>query len=131
MELIESCFLINTETSLSHVMSSDGRGMVGVTVCGEKLFVLRRESKQRIEQYDVKTFNELTSITVNGLRDDDWWFKTLTSCNVNNCLYVNDESNVFRVDLSTNNVNLWRVDGRPCGLSVNRTSICSCDLFQW
>ena len=61
MKLIESCFLIDTETSLSHVISSDGRGrVVGVTVCNEKLFVLRWKSKQRIEQYNVKTFNERT-----------------------------------------------------------------------
>ena len=40
----------------------------------------------------------------------------------NNCLYVNDMSNVFRVDLSTNNVISWPVDGQPRGLSVNKTS---------
>ena len=106
------------------MISSDGRErVVGVTVCNEKLFVLRGESKQRIEQYNVKTFNELTSITVNGLRDGVYsWYKTLTSCNVNNCLYVNDRYNVFRVDLSTNNVISWPVVGHPHGLSVNRTS---------
>jgi len=109
------------------VISSGGRGEVyGVTVCNEKLFVLRYKSQQRIEQYNVKTFNELTSITVKRLRDDDvdddWWCKTLTSCNVDNCLYVNDSLKVFRVDLSTNNVISWSVDGYPWGLSVNRTS---------
>ena len=79
MKSIESCFLIDTETSLSHVISSVGRGEVAdVTVCNEKLFVLRKESKQRIEQYNVKTFNKFTSITVNGLRDDDWWGATVS-----------------------------------------------------
>ena len=58
------------------------------------------------------------------LSDDGWfkWCKSLTSCNVNSCLYINDRFNVFRVDLSTNNVISWPVDGHPCGLSVNRTS---------
>ena len=111
---------------MGHVISSDGRGEVrGVTVCNEKLFVLRDESEQ-IEQYHVKTFDELTLITVKGLmvdRNDSWLgYKSLTSCSINNCLYVNDEFAVFRVDLSTNNVISWRVDGYPCGLSVNRTS---------
>ena len=58
-------FLLFIETSLSHVISSDGRGEVaGVTVCNEKLFVLRRESIERIEQFNVQTFNELESISV-------------------------------------------------------------------
>ena len=58
------------------------------------------------------------------------WYKSLTSCNVNSCLYINDMSNVFRVDLSTNNVISWPVDGRPRGLSVNRTSnvLVTCDV---
>ena len=75
------------------MISSVGRGAVaGVTFHNEKLFVLRERSKQTIEQYDVKTFKKLTSITVNGLSDDDWSLhgrcKTLKSCNVNHCLYV-------------------------------------------
>jgi DNA-binding beta-propeller fold protein YncE len=118
---MESCILIHAETSLSHVISSNGRRPVrGVTVCDEKLFVLRKENKGRIERYDVRTFKELTSISVDGLHRG----LSLTSCDVNHCLYVTGSSDdVYRVDVSTNNVILkWRVGGGAYGLSVNRTN---------
>jgi len=42
------------------------------------------------------------------------------SCDVINCLFVNDRYRVYKVDLSTDNVINWRVDGWPIsGLSVN------------
>ena len=37
-------------------------------------------------------------------------------------MYVSDHINVYKVDLSTDNVIKWRVDGRPRGLSVNTAS---------
>ena len=90
--IIASCFLIVIDTSLSHGISFHGRGFVaGVTVCNEKLFVLRGESKERIQQFNLQALNELESISVNGL-SDDYWDKSLTSCNVNSCLYINDLS---------------------------------------
>ena len=90
--------------------------VAGVTVCNEKLFVVRGVSKV-IEQYDVTTFSELAPIIVDELEV----IKSLTSCCINKCLYVNDQSAVFRVDLSTKEVISWSVDGGPHGLSVNRT----------
>ena len=81
--------------------------------------MLRRRNKGRIERYDVKTFNELTSNKVNGL-GDGW---TLTSRNANHCLHVTDSSDVYRVGVLTNSdESSWLVGGNVWELSVNRSN---------
>jgi len=100
------------------VIPSDGRLVTGLTFTNNELFVLRYPSKEEIQVYETATYTQRRTVRVAGLRDDDW-YNTLTSCDVINCLFVNDDHRVYKVDLSTDNVINWRVDGRPIGLSVN------------
>jgi len=102
------------------VIPSNGRPVVGLTVVKNELFVLRRPSKEEIQVYDTTTFAQQRTLRVAGLRDKCvGCCKTLTSCDVNNRLFVCDLSHVYKVELSTNNVINWQVDGQPTGLSVN------------
>ena len=104
------------------MIPADGRRPVfGLTFINNQLFVLRYSSKDEIQVYETATFTQQRTVRVAGL-SDDWWYKALTSCDVNNCLYVSDIINVYKVDLSTDNVLNWRVDSWPRGLSVNTAS---------
>ena len=105
------------------MIPADGRPVVGLTFISNQLFVLRYPSKEEIQVYETATFTQQRTVRVAGLSDDGWcWYKALTSCDVNNCLYVSDYENVYKVDLSTDNVIKWPVDGSPMGLSVNTAS---------
>jgi len=80
--------------------------------------VLRDPSKEEIQVYEPATYTQRRTVRVAGLRDGWLGYKTLASCHFNNCLFINDDR-VYKVDLSTDNVINWRVDGGPSGLSVN------------
>jgi hypothetical protein len=101
----------------------DDRGVVGLTsVDSRRLFVLRSPSEQHIEVYETTTFKLQQTLNVTRLRDDG--DNDLTSCVVNNCLYVSDWENatVYKIELTGDNqVFKWRVEGgsRPTGLSIN------------
>ena len=103
------------------VQVDDRRCVVGLTsVDSDRLFVLRQQNKQQIEVYDTTTFKLQQTLNVVGLSDS---FNQLTSCVINNCLYVSDYENatVYKIELTGHNeVSKWRVDGRwPSGLSIN------------
>ena len=111
-------------TQLTHVVQVDDRrrDVVGLTsVDSRRLFVLRSSSEQQIEVYDTTTFKLQQTLNVVGLSDD--WRNQLTSCVINNCLYVSDYENatVYKIELTGHNeVSKWRVDGnRLSGLSIN------------
>jgi len=97
----------------------EGKPVDGVTSLGNDVYVVRRESQQKIEVYDAKTFTLQRHITVPGLGDRSYG---LAACPHNNCLYASDHNNdsVHRVELSgRKSVKKWSVTGRPVGLSVN------------
>ena len=109
---------------LTHVVQVNDRRrhVVGLTsVDSRRLFVLREPSEQQIEVYDTTTFKLQQTLNVVGLSDD--WFNQLTSCVINNCLYVSDYDNatVYKIELTGHNeVSKWRVDDSgPIGLSIN------------
>jgi hypothetical protein len=92
-----------------------------MTSIDSRLFVLRDPSEQQIQVYDIKTFKQQRSLTVEDLSEDTS-LSGLTSCVANNCVYVSDwcEDTVRKVDLSGNNqVFSWVVGGEPQGLSIN------------
>jgi hypothetical protein len=67
--------------------------IVGLTsVDSRRLFVLRAPSEQKIEVYETTTFKLQQTLNVAGLSDysDVRGNNDLTSCVVNNCLYVSD-----------------------------------------
>jgi DNA-binding beta-propeller fold protein YncE len=108
---------------LTHVAHADDRQVVGLTsVDSRRLFVLHYPSEQQIEVYDTRTFKLEQTLKVVGLSDDSP-FNGLTSCVINNCLYVSDNANatVYKIELTNHNeVSKWQVDDRdPSGLSVN------------
>lgn len=93
------------------------------SVDGEDLFLLRYPCKQQIEVYCAKTFKWKRNLPIAGLSDHH--FNAMTACVKNNCLYISDyeESNVFRVYLSSQNESLrWTVHDIPIGLSVNHSN---------
>ena len=107
---------------LTHVVQFDGRRRVdGLTsVDSRRLFVLRSSSEQQIEVYDTTTFKLQQTLNVVGLSNHP--YNGLTSCVINNCLYVSDSLNatVYKIELTGHNeVSKWRVDGMPTGLSIN------------
>jgi DNA-binding beta-propeller fold protein YncE len=110
-------------TQLTHVVQlDDRRRIVGLTsVDSRRLFVLYQPSEQQIKVYNTTAFKLQQTLNVVGLIDD--WRNGLTSCVVNNCLYVSDHwnSTVNRIELTRRNeVSKWRVDGSyPTGLSIN------------
>jgi DNA-binding beta-propeller fold protein YncE len=109
-------------TQLTHVVQvDDHRDVVGLTSVDSRLFVLRQSSKQQIKVYDRTTFKLQQTLNVVGLGDDAW--NGLTSCVINNCLYVSDYINdtVYKIELTGHiEVSKWRVDGSgPTGLSIN------------
>ena len=76
-------------TQLTHVVQVNDRVVAGLTsVDSRRLFVLRRSSEQQIEVYDTTTFKLQQTLNVVGLNDH--LFNELTSCVINNCLYVSD-----------------------------------------
>ena len=111
-----------TVPMLTHVIAQGNDGIVpGVTSVNNLLFVVRHSSMQRIEVYDTVTFKLQRSISVPGLSGA--WGSALTSCAVNNCLYVTEHNSnvVYRVALqsSSDTVTQWSVGRGPCGISVN------------
>ena len=107
-------------TKLTHVISSqDGDSVTGVTSLGNGVFVVRLDSRRRVEVYDASTFTLQRYITVPGL---GIWSYGLAACAHYKCLYVSDydHSSIHRAELSGSNaVKKWLVGRRPRGLSVN------------
>jgi len=103
---------------VTHVIPK-GKAVRGVTSLGDDVFVMRFNSREKIEVYDAKTFTLQRHTTVPGLGS------TLSSvaCPYNKCLYASDYDNnnsVHRVDVSGRNaVMKWSVACGPVGLSVN------------
>jgi len=120
---------------LTYVIPSQGRGSVSaVTSLGNEVFVLRFESRRRVEVYDASTFTPQRYITVPGLGD---WSYGLAACAHNICLYVSDytDKSVHRVELSGSNAAKWSVASGPKGLSVNKehnvvVACCGADKIQ-
>jgi len=105
---------------LTHVIPSQDRGSVSaVTSLGNEVFVLRFESRRRVEVYDASTFTPQRYITVPGLGS---WSYGLAACAHNICLYVSDytDKSVHRAELSGSNAAKWSVASGPKGLSVNK-----------
>jgi hypothetical protein len=115
----------STPIKLTHVISD--RQVVDVASIDHHLFVLRYPSLQQIEVYDTKTFKQQRALQVPNLSDDTV-FSGLTSCVIDNCVYVSDwcKCIVYKVELSgTSKVFSWSVDRYPRGLSINA----SCNLL--
>jgi len=95
-----------------------GNEVGGVTSLGDDVFVVRRDTQQKIEVYDTNTFTLQRHITVPGLGRISYG---LAACHRNNCLFASDWFNdsVHRVELSGSNATKWSVACRPAGLSVN------------
>ena len=108
---------------LTQVVRLHRRPVVGLTsVDSRRLFVLRSPSEQHIEVYETTTFKLQQTLNVTGLSDGVG--NDLTSCVVNNCLYVSDYfyATVYKIELTGDNqVFKWRVEGnsKPFGLSIN------------
>jgi len=103
---------------LTHVIPSQGRDSVtAVTSLGNEVFVLR-SGGQQVEVYDASTFTLQRNITVPGLGSRSW---CLAACAHYKCLYVSDDNNIHRAELSGSSaVKKWFVDRGPTGLSVNK-----------
>ena len=90
-----------------------------VTSLADDVFVVRRDSRQKIEAYDSINFRLQRHITVSGLGDRCFG---LAACPYSNCLYASSyyENSVHRVNLSRGNAVMgWSVASHPYGLSVN------------
>jgi len=93
-----------------------------VDTAGSELFILRHgrtNGTDALSVYDADTFEFRRHVTVDGLADP----LSLVACSHNNCLYIGEcgrPAGINRVDLSTNQITRWSVDGALTGLSVTR-----------
>jgi hypothetical protein len=105
-------------------IDDDRRSIVGVTSIDTRFFVLRAPSQQKIQVYDLQSFQQQQqqqTIKLIGFSNDASC-SGLTSCVTNNCLYVSDwcKNAVYKVELTANNeVSKWSVGRWPRGLSIN------------
>jgi len=114
--------------TLSRVMSGgEGGGVVAVTSLGDDVFVLRHNSRRRVEVYDAVSCTFQRHITVHG-PDRPFGFAYngcgLAVCARYKCLYVSADdwdTCIYRAELTGSNaVMKWSVASSPAGLSVNR-----------
>jgi len=108
----------SSSPTVAHVIPK-GNQVHGITSLGDKVFVLRYNSQQKIKVYDANTFTLQRHITVPELGKLSFG---LAACPANKCLYASDwhYASVHRVDLSGSNaVMKWSVALNPAGLSVN------------
>jgi len=104
--------------TLTHVIPSDDRIVVSLTVINDTLFVLRHPSEEKIQVYETATWTQQRTLRVAGLSDDVCWGKSLTASSRNNFMFVCDGHDVYKVDIKNQDVKSWVV-GEPIGLSVN------------
>jgi len=97
---------------------SEGGPVVGVTLLGEEIYLLRWKDCERyeVEVYDVISYRFLRCLTVPNSRG----FSGMTSCANLLCLYISDPyvECIHRLDLH-GNAERWPVNDKPEGLSVN------------
>jgi hypothetical protein len=93
--------------------------VIGLTILGNELFLLREPNKRRIEVFSASEFKFQRVISLNELHNIGG--SGLTSCAVNNCLYVSDWGSgaVLKIELTSDETVNFKVNGRPQGLSVN------------
>jgi len=99
-QILIALMSVETESkspTLQHVIPSDDRWVVGLTVINDTLFVLRHPSEEKIQVYETATWTQQRTVRVAGLSDD--LYKTLTSYSTNNYLFACDSSNAYKVVL--------------------------------
>jgi hypothetical protein len=97
-------------------------GVVGLTLLGNLIFILRSPNTQEIDVYDIQARCQLTPLHVEELSDDGDGAHGLASCVTNNCLYVSHrrKDTVYKIELASNHrVHSWPVGKWPEELSVN------------
>jgi len=109
-----TCFLC-TDGQVVHTLP-EGAPVVGVTILGGQVFVLRRKERDQVEVYDVITYRLQRCLTVPGALG----FMDMTSCEHFLCLYISDHivQSVHSLGLQ-GNATQWPVSDKPQGLSVN------------
>lgn len=106
-----------TEEQDVHAIA-EGGPVIAVTSLGYEIYVLRPERRNQVEVYDVVTDRLQRRLTVPNTHGR---FADMTSCEHHLCLYISAhiDEYVHRVDLD-GEVLAWDVEGKPCGLSVNK-----------
>jgi len=108
---------VYTEEQDVHAIA-EGGPVIAVTSLGYGIYVLKPERRNQVEVYDVVTERLQRRLTVPNTHGR---FADMTSCEHHLCVYISahiDEC-VHRVDLD-GEVLAWAVEGKPCGLSVNK-----------
>jgi len=105
---------------LAHTIPSVGKCVTGIATLRDELFVLRcsYESIQVFKPSVNMDCQRNIDVGVGALP-----FCGLAACEFNQCLYASEQDTqaIYKVSPVTNNVvKQWSVNGRPCGLSVNR-----------
>jgi len=124
MSLSEYCVLVFVEGSVLHTLP-EGNPVQGVTSLDNRLYVLRDQTSDQIEVYDMQTDHLLRQFSVPGLRN----MSDMTACSYHVCIYIAGYTDkcVHRVAVSRNDVTKWSVDDAARGLSVTDT-LCAGDL---
>jgi len=94
----------------------EGPPVLGITVLGDKVYVLRWKERDQVEVYNVNTYRLKPCLTVPNARI----FVDMTSCEHHRCVYIgdNDDECVHRLSVE-GAVTRWDVNDKPWGLSVN------------
>ena len=105
--LSEYCVLVSVEGSVLHTLP-EGNPVFGVTSLDNLLYVLRHQTSDQIEVYDMQTDHLLRQFSVPGLRRKS----DMTACAFNVCIYISGgyDNCVHRVAVSRNDVTKWSVD---------------------
>jgi len=105
---------------------NDNRGLRGVTLVDNKLFVLQQRDANQVAVYSINDYGLLYHLDLPHFKPDS--HSDLTSCVRYKCLYMSDSGNrcIHRYDLATSVTSKWKPpSAKPVGLSVTF----SCNLL--
>ena len=103
--------------SLSLVTRIPGAGCIlGITVIQRQIFVCRLRSSN-VDVFSTATLKNMATFTVKGLKDPS----DMTSCSINNCLYINGQEDFCIFKISTNGkiLDQWKMTDKPFRISVD------------
>ena len=101
---------------LVHTQPVD-KTILGVTLLAGEIYLLRDDSCDQVEVYDVITYRLQRRLTVPYAHS----FTDMTSCEHNRCVYIGDKGGkyvIHRLDVQ-GAVTQWDVNDSPRGLSVS------------
>lgn len=103
--------------SVSPLSRIPGTGCIlGITVIQKQIFVSRLRSSN-VDIFSTTTYKNMATFIVKGLKDPS----DMTSCSINNCIYINGQEDFCIFKISTNGkiLDQWKMTDKPFRISVD------------